>query len=658
MSRADMLKDLKRSGLTAADAKKAGYKPLTAAETKALTGIYASSYLIPFHDIKGNVTEFWRVRYTEIPKGAFGTMTKKPPRYSQLTNTLPRFYFPARVDWANINNDVGESLAITEGEKKAEAGCKAGIPTIAVGGVWAWRSKKKGIPAIKDFDSIKWKGRRVWLVFDNDLMTNPLVIGALAALSNELHKRGAHVYIKYLPRGKANKGLDDYLLRHTAKSFLRLKEDEYKKSEFLWQLNDRLAFIGKVNATWDFKYETMYRTTPLLLQQFSDLTYQETKADGQGFKTVAAADAWTKWENRRRYDDIGYFPGDDPVVDDDGVDKINTWPGWGCLPKKGNVKPFLALLDYLFEGEPELKTWFLKWLAYPLQNPGKKALTAVLLHSRRQGVGKSFIGYIMGEIYGDNFNVISQDELQSSFNDWVVSKQFILGEEITGNNSRREADRLKNMLTREKLNVNIKYQPGYLMADCANYLFTSNHVDALFLDDYDRRTVVHEITALPKSDAWYARIDTWRESSEGPPALFEYLLTQVDLSDFNPKSPAPLTAAKSDMIALSKSDLDLFVMMLGENPDELLRLGNTVAERDLFTISEFAAFVKTPDSRTISTIGLSKSLRRSGFRMRIVRTDDGTKRLWALRNTNRWNKAEAATWATHYDKYRKVVKFD
>ena len=657
MSRAAMLADLKRSGLTAADALKAGYRPLTAEETNALTEIHAESYLIPYYDANGNKTEFWRVRYTQEPRGAFGSMTKKPPRYSQLIGTLPRFYFPTRVDWTDFNQDTSQPLAITEGEKKAEKACKAGIPCISVGGVWAWRSKKKGVPFIKDFDLIKWEGRKVWLVFDNDLMTNPLVIGALAALSREIHKRGAHVYIKFLPKGKANKGLDDYLLKRNATAFVKLKEKEYEKSEFLWQLNDRLAFIGKVNATWDFKYQTMYKNTPLLIQQFSDLIYEEPRANGEGFKTVNAADAWTKWEFRRKYDDIGYFPGDEPIVTDvDGVDKINTWPGYKCDPVEGSVKPFLDLLDYLFEGEPALRSWVIKWLAYPLQNPGAKVLTAVLLVSRRQGIGKSFIGYIMGEIYGDNFNVVSQDELQSTYNDWVVSKQFILGEEITGNNSRRDADRIKNMLTREKLNVSIKYQPGYVMADCANYLFTSNHVDALFLDDYDRRTVVHEIVAKPKSDAWYKKIDAWRFSAKGPPALFHYLL-RVDLDGFNPKAPAPESAAKSDMIALSKSDLDLSVMTLSENANEILRIGETLIERDLFTAGELAAFLKFPDSRSVSVIALSKSLRRAGFRMRIVYTVDGTKRLWALRNTTKWTKAPDTSWAKHYDEHKVNIKF-
>jgi len=644
MSRADMLKDLKRSGLTAADAKLAGYKPLTAAETKELTDIYAASYLIPYHAVDGSRADFWRVRYTEEPLGAFGSMTKKPPRYSQLRNTLPRFYFPARVDWEHINADVGEPLAITEGEKKAEKACKAGIPCIAVGGVWAWRSKRKGVPAIKDFDAIKWMGRRVYLVFDNDLMVNPLVIGALAGLSNELHKRGARVVIKFLPKGPGKIGLDDYLLKRNVNAFLKLREEDYAASSHLWQLNDRLAFIGKVNAAYDFEFRTMYATKQSLLYQFSEFTYQEPKANGEGFKTVNAVDAWTRWPNRRRYDDIGYFPGDESVVEN----KINTWPGWGVKPARGDVKPFLELVDYLFEGEDDLKAWFLKWLAYPLQNPGEKCMTGLLLHSNAQGVGKSFIGYIMGDIYGDNFNVVSQEELQSTFNDWVVSKQFILGEEITGNNSRREADRLKNMLTREKLNVSIKYQPGYVIEDCANYLFTSNHVDALHLETADRRIVVHEIKSEPKGRPFYRRIDRWR-SRGGPSALFHYLLNDIDVSDFDAKDPAPPSAAKRAMINVSMSALDLFAQDLRDNPNDVLQMAREVVEDELLTLTRIKTFAnRATREGPHSSTAVSKALRRAGFRMYVVFTCDGTKRLWAIRNREVWANRTSQDMAKYY----------
>ena len=80
MSQKLMLADLARSGLTPADAKKAKYKTLTAKQTKELTGNFAASYLIPYHDINGKLTTYYRVRYVEEVKGPFGSSKKKPLR--------------------------------------------------------------------------------------------------------------------------------------------------------------------------------------------------------------------------------------------------------------------------------------------------------------------------------------------------------------------------------------------------------------------------------------------------------------------------------------------------------------------------------------------------------------------------------------------------
>ncbi len=190
--------DVKRSGLTPQDGNKAKLKPLTRKQVADLTGNHTTGYLLPYPDIDGKLTDYWRVRYTEDVKGPFGSTKSKPLRYTGPRDELPRFYFPIGVDWRGLAKDATEPVVITEGEKKAIKACKCGLPTISVPGVWAWRSKKKGIAAIPDFDLIDWEGRKVYLAFDSDLMTNPQVIAALNALAHELTMRGARVVIKYV----------------------------------------------------------------------------------------------------------------------------------------------------------------------------------------------------------------------------------------------------------------------------------------------------------------------------------------------------------------------------------------------------------------------------------------------------------------------------
>jgi len=648
-----MLTDIGHSGLNDADAKKAAYKPIDAKRVKELTGNYAAGYLIPYYDIDGKKTDYWRVRYTEEVKGPFGASKKKPLRYTGPRDALPRFYFPKRVDWRAVANNTEAALAITEGEKKAEKACKAGIPCFSVPGVWAWRSKKQGVSAIPDFDSIKWDGRQVKLCFDNDLMSNPQVIAALNALAHELTGRGAHVFIKFLPNGPGKIGLDDYLVKRSVAAWLKLDEEEFKESAELWALNERLCFVDALASVYDFEAKRFYKSKADLLFVFADRTYMVAKAgDNNGFKEVNGAELWLKWKQKRRYKDLCYAPGEDSVVDD----KVNMWAGWGCEPKQGNIKPFDDLLDYLFEGEDELRRWVEQWLAYPIQNPGAKNLTALLLHSQAQGVGKSFLGYIMGEIYGDNFSVIDHEALTSANNGYCVNKQMVLGEEITGGNSRANADRLKNMITRESIYVNIKYQPQYHIQDLCNWLLTSNHDDALFLEARDRRAVVHNISRPPKPFEWYDRIDKWRENG-GPSYVFHHLLNDIDLSDYNPKRPAPSTAAKDDMIALSKSDLDLALITLRENPDKILRSVNLVNPCPLLTTTQLRRFINDYTGGRSTLIAVSKALKRAGFRQEKINAIDGCQRVWAVRDTQKLGRLDASEWVAIYNEFQSQKKF-
>ena len=648
-----MLADLKRSGLTATDAASAKYKPLTAKQVKELTGNFAAGYLIPYHDVNGKlIKDFWRVRYTEEVRGPFGVSKKKPLRYTGPTGAIPRFYFPASVDWQALAKDTDEPIMITEGEKKSEKACKAQLPCFSVPGVWAWRSKKAGVAAIPDFNVIKWKGRKVYLCFDNDLMTNPEVIAALNALAHELTGRGANVHIKYLPKGPGKIGLDDYLLKRSAEAFLKLKEEEFKESAELWALNERLCFVDALASVYDFEAKRFYKSKAELLYVFADKTYLVAKANGEGFKEKNAADDWLKWKQKRRYKDVCYSPGEDSVVDNN----VNMWPGWGCEPKKGSTKEFDNLLDFIFEGEPKLKAWFLQWLAYPIQNPGGKNLTAVLLISEAQGIGKSFIGYIMGGIYGDNFSVIDAEALSSPNNGYCVNKQLILGEEITGGNSRANADRLKNMITRESIYVNIKYQPQYHINDLCNWLLTSNHVDALFLETRDRRAVVHDVKSETSPFAFYKRIDKWRENG-GPAHVFHYLLNDIDLSDYDPKRPAPSTVAKEEMIALSKSDVDLAIQVIQENPNDILRGHNIISDCPFLTTSQLQQFINAHTDGNSTLIAISKALRRGTFIQRSVQTVDGTKRLWCVRDCKKWIAKQAHDWAIEFDKHTPKQKF-
>lgn len=136
--------------------------------------------------------------------------------------------------------DAGRDLWITEGVKKGDALASRGLCAIALAGVWNFAvAGTRGRELLPCFDSVALEGRRVFVVFDSDVMTKPEVQEALARLVAALKERGADVYVVYLPAegldtGKT--GVDDYLAGEAGNTVedLRGLARRFDPSEAVW----------------------------------------------------------------------------------------------------------------------------------------------------------------------------------------------------------------------------------------------------------------------------------------------------------------------------------------------------------------------------------------------------------------------------------------
>jgi hypothetical protein len=394
------------------------------------------------------------------------------------------------------------------------------------------------------------------------------------------------------------------------------------------------------------------------LESTQDYQARELKKDGSiSYNTVSAAGAWLKWPLRLEAQKLTYAPGRERLITNSPT-LFNTWSGWGVEAKAGNIKPFLELVKHLFVGsEPEAMTWFLRWCAFPLQYPGTKMFSSVVFHGIKHGTGKSFIGYTLGKIYGENFTEISQADLHNSFNEWAEAKQFIMGDDVTGSNKRADADFLKKLITQQKMRINGKYVPSYTVPDCINYFFTANHPDSFFLEDDDRRFFIHEVVVSPLSEDFYMEYELWL-STGGAEAVFEHLL-KLDLGDFNPSAPAFRTHAKERMTNMVQSDLASWVRSLILNPDHILMLGEMKITKDLFTSKELLQLYNPSGAGNITSNGVGRELTRAGVRQvvhgRPLKLADGSQaRYYAVRHPDKWVDANAAACIDHLNQWTKA----
>lgn len=616
---------------------KHGWRPLTRDDTAALkVKPHAAGFILPYFDLFGSPTKFYRVRFLEDTRKGFAKQTdEKPRRYSQPGGSVNEIYLSPIMDWASIAADEDMEVWITEGELKAACACRHGFATLGLGGVWNFKATKECKALLDDFMKFRWAGRRVYVCYDSDAASNIMVMQAEAALCHELALQGAVPAVVRLPAhhdGSKN-GLDDFIVRNGALTLHALKSEAipFDEARELHNLNAEVMYVRDPGMV--VRLSNMQKIPPqsFISHAYADRWMVRRSVDTNGAVKLIrqpAARCWIQWPARSLVERFTYAPGQEMIARNDKNEAcLNTWSGWGVEAVQGDVTPWHELMDYIFYGLKAEREWFEKWLAYPIQNPGVKMFTAAVVWGRVHGTGKSLIGYTMLRIYGTNGTEIGNQDLSGSFNGWAENRQFVMGDEITGGDKRVAADKLKALITQKYLRVNVKYVPEYTVPDCVNYYFTSNHPDAFFLEDTDRRYFIHRAPNDPKPPEWYRAFVRWLDN--GGASALRYYFEHLSTEGFSPSEPAILTAAKTEMLMDSQSELGLWVRGLRDSPDDLLAIGGVRPGWRVWTTSELLA-IYDPEGRTKVTVnGLTRELKRAGLEyLGRIRTETGRDNGW------------------------------
>lgn len=228
---------------------------------------------------------------------------------------------------------------------------------------------------------------------------------------------------------------------------------------------------------------------------------------------------------------------------------INLFAGLQTVPIAGECDPILELLHHLVGGVEDVFNWILDWVAYPLQNPGAKMPTSVIMHGD-EGSGKNLFWEIVRDIYGEYGSVVGQDQLEDKFNDWISRKLFIIGDEVLSRQEMRHLKgKLKAMISGREIKINTKMMPVRSEANHVNLVFLSNELQPNALDASDRRYCV--VWTPPKMEPSYYQAVVACRDNGGREAFMDFLLKR-DLSRFEPYTPPPLTQAKADLIDLGR----------------------------------------------------------------------------------------------------------
>jgi hypothetical protein len=328
--------------------------------------------------------------------------------------------------------------------------------------------------------------------------------------------------------------------------------------------------------------------------------------------------------------ELTYVPDGERLIGNDDQRKFNIWRDPGITPVEGDPSVFLNHFEYLIP-EPNERDHVLNFLAHILQKPLERINHALLIQGK-QGVGKSYVGEVMRWLLGDsNVALVGTSELHSDWSGFLEGKRLILIEELMAGGRLELSNKLKPWITQEKIRVNEKYVPMHDIENRAAFVALTNHEDAIYIPDDDRRFFVCFSPAEKRPKEYYDDLFAWSKTNLG--VILGYLQHR-DISAFNAKSAPPITEAKRQMIETSLPPLEGRLR-------ELLSDGDPPFDRELVTLGGLMIQLAT-EVKGLTHWQMVRALKKLGFvRLRRMRLGTGIRTpVYAVRNVAHWVTAQ------------------
>lgn len=342
-----------------------------------------------------------------------------------------------------------------------------------------------------------------------------------------------------LPEFQAIDDLSAFLATHTF----------FNEEEVAGFIDDQVKrFVAQtVNGQWVVIYKDKYRVTGTM----PTLRFRHDK----GYQTLSAQCFLV-------HSQIVFDP-----AEKSGDNCFNLWSGWG-IPASANAsatEPSTELLEHLDEFlSPEVAAWFLQWLGRIFTQPWKKTKVAVVLYSAKQQTGKGFlVDFLMNHIF--RRYAIADSGIQwatNKFNSDLMAKLFVCCDEVssvTSDDWHGRYDRLKGMITQTRLQVEPKGKERFEVADHSNYVFCTNHANAVKIEDGDARYMVIGVSEKHAKDSgYYAQLAAACCNDDYAARFFKHCVANAD-PEYDLVNNRPATQAGHDMWLGTTSSVSRFL---------------------------------------------------------------------------------------------------
>jgi len=423
--------------------------------------------------------------------------------------------------------------------------------------------------------------------------------------------------------------------------------EKISKAEFY----DDVVYVKELNQFYDWKSRIFFSTEAFQ----NSFSHEDAEA-----RKIALQDGRVK-----KVDRLDYAPKKPQVFIENDTVYANTWSDTTqAYGTKGGISYWREHFNALGWGQ-HMKH-IEQWMAFTLRHPDQK-INHMLLLGSSEGCGKDYLLYPLTKAMGENYTVISGEELLRDFDDHLLSTKYLhVNEAELGD--RREALAVSNKLKPlaaappDTLRVNQKGIKPIKIRNIINASMTTNSMMPLRLNGPSRRFfgVWSDLNPRDEDDNMTREwLDYWETrwnwmKAEGWQHVAWHLMYQVDLSDFNPKEAPPMTDFLRDIKEASKSPmqqtLEVFIkkkhgsfrcdILTSADMSDTLKSGGAFSPNDMYVDGKYFTPVKT--GMVLKEIGKYQQVVVFNLGYRV--------RLWILRNSAKYQSMDSATLYKEYER--------
>lgn len=260
--------------------------------------------------------------------------------------------------------------------------------------------------------------------------------------------------------------------------------------------------------------------------------------------------AWWLQETRRNtVDGVIFDPSEDQqIVERNDRRYLNLWEGFGVKPKRGCWKRTLKHIYVVLCNSDHAKyEYVIKWLAWAIQNPHKRAEVALVFKGDK-GAGKSFLFSQMKKIFGAHGMAISNpSRLTGRFNSHFRNLSFLFCDEVYYPGNKEIEGIIKAIITEEFIDIESKFKDAESIKNRLHIAMCTNNewvVPATkderryFIEQIDNRYAKNQATDAARTKYFTA---LWGEMDRGGREAMLYDLLNMDLTNWHPREDIPET---------------------------------------------------------------------------------------------------------------------